>query len=121
MPNNIIPGFINISPDACRKQAARDYCNDKLLRQSLRQWELSAKWSRDSGWKEDLAFHHCSETLLIKAMDSWRLVSTGTLSGPINVNRTAGALGSIMPDSLVSLLLECDLLQCQSRLPGQRA
>ena len=73
--------------DVCRKQAAQDYYNGKLLRQSLRQWQLSAKWSRDSGWKEDLAFHHCSETLLIKAMDSWRLVSTGLPSGHTTVNK----------------------------------
>lgn len=65
----------NPSAWVCRQQAARDYCNDKLLRQSLRQWQLSARWSRDSGWKEDLAFRHCSETMLIKAVDSWRLVS----------------------------------------------
>lgn len=70
----------------CRQQAARDYCNDKLLGQSLRQWQLSARWSRDSGWKEDLAFRHCSETMLITAMDSWRLVSNATLSGYTTVS-----------------------------------
>ena len=60
----------------CRKQAAIDYYNDKLRRQSLGQWQLCAKWSRDSGWKEDLAFHHWSDTMLNKALDSWHLVST---------------------------------------------
>ena len=73
---------------------------------------LSAKWNRDSGWKEDLAFHHCSETLLLKAMDSWHLVSTGILPGRITVVSTqhgklGGNLSAITPDSLVLLLLEC--------------
>ena len=73
----------------CRKQAARDFYSNNLRRHSLRQWQLCARWSRDSGWKEDLAFHHCSETILIKAMDSWRLVRTPSLflSGYFTINR----------------------------------
>ena len=58
----------------CRKQAACDYHSDKLLRHSLLHWQLCAKWGKDSGWKEDLAFDHWSETMLVKAVDSWQLV-----------------------------------------------
>ncbi|KAL0042856.1 hypothetical protein WJX79_001653 [Trebouxia sp. C0005] len=56
-----------------RKQAASDYYNDKLLSQSVHQWQQCARWSRDSGWKEDLAFGHRAETLLLKCMEGWHL------------------------------------------------
>ncbi|DBA76407.1 hypothetical protein WJX77_011009 [Trebouxia sp. C0004] len=56
-----------------RKQAASDSYNDKLLSQSLHQWQQCARWSRDSGWKEDLAFGHRAETLLLKCMEGWHL------------------------------------------------
>ena len=59
---------------ACRKQAADDFYNDKLLHQSMSHWRLCAKWGRDSGWKEDMAFDHWSETMLLKAMQSWQMV-----------------------------------------------
>ncbi len=58
----------------CRKQAASDFYSDKLLSQSLHQWQQCARWSRDSGWKEDLAFGHRAETLLLKCMEGWHLV-----------------------------------------------
>jgi len=60
--------------ECCRKQAARDFYNDKLLSQTMQQWQLCARWSRDSGWKEDLAFGHRAETLLLKCMEGWHLV-----------------------------------------------
>jgi len=60
--------------ECCRKQAASDFYNDKLLSQTLQQWQLCARWSRDSGWKEDLAFGHRAETLLLKCMEGWHLV-----------------------------------------------
>ena len=65
-----------ISPfcECCRKQAASDFYNDKLLSQSLHQWQQCTRWSRDSGWKEDLAFGHRAETLLLKCMEGWHLV-----------------------------------------------
>ena len=58
----------------CRKQAASDFYKDKLLSQSLQQWQQCARWSRDSGWKEDLAFGHRAETLVLKCMEGWHLV-----------------------------------------------
>ena len=57
-----------------RKQVALGFHLQRLLRRHIQQWQLSSKWSRDVGWKEDLAFdHHCG-TLLLKCMAGWNLV-----------------------------------------------
>ena len=57
-----------------RKQAADDYYGDRLLQHSLRQWQLCTKWSRDTGWKEELAFDHRAGGLLLKSMQGWHMV-----------------------------------------------
>lgn len=59
----------------CRKQIAQEFWQGRLLRQSLQQWRLSTRWSKDVGWKEDLAFQHRCTTLLTKSVDAWDVVS----------------------------------------------
>lgn len=46
----------------------------RVLHRNLQQWRLSTKWSKDVGWKEDLAFDHRCSSLLLKSMDGWDLV-----------------------------------------------
>ena len=61
-----------------RKQVALEFHHRRLLRRHIQQWQLSSKWSRDVGWKEDLAFHHHCGTLLLKCMAGWNLVRSLT-------------------------------------------
>lgn len=42
----------------------------------MQQWQLSTRWSKDVGWKEDLAFEHRSSILLLKSLAGWDLVSS---------------------------------------------
>ena len=57
-----------------RKQVAVEFHHRRLMSRHIQQWQLSTKWSKDVGWKEDLAFNHHCGTLLLKCMAGWNLV-----------------------------------------------
>lgn len=53
---------------------ASEFQQHRLLSRSLHQWQLSTRWSKDVGWKEDLAFEHRCSSLLLKCMAGWDMV-----------------------------------------------